>query len=191
MNHPVFGEIVYSKHDSQWTGRCRLPTFAEYGREDNGSLAEPDAVFKQGLFELTLLDASGNGPLPEQENVYGYLMEHEPQVCQAVMIELLTAYREYYGNFDWIRRRQSRFARWITKWALPPHYTTTDELRLVVRCTGVEISSDSTLVYAFVGFHFKTADNMEVEHGLSVVFHPQKGAVWGTRSAIDEAIDGW
>jgi hypothetical protein len=191
MNHLVFGEIVYSKHDTQWTGRCRLPTFAEYGREANGSLEEPDADLRQAIFRLDIQDYEGNGPLPEQENVFGYLMEQEPQVCRIVMTELLAMYRHHYGSWAWLRNRKSRAAKWVARWLLPPDYKTADDLRPVVRCTEVEISSASTRVYAFVAFYFETADYMEVEHGLSVVFHPQKGAIWGDASAIHEAIDGW
>src|SRR2546427_5172490 len=111
MTHPLFGEIVYHRSDVQWTGRCRLPTFAEYGREANGSLEEPNADFRQGAFPLTIQDDEGSGPSPEQESAFRYLTEHEPQICQAVMTELLACYRQFYGNWDWVRRRQSRAAR--------------------------------------------------------------------------------
>src|SRR2546423_2259616 len=184
VNHSLFGEIVYHCPDVQWTGRCRLPTFAEYGREANGALEDPNADFRQGAFPLTIQDDEGSGPSPEQESAFRYLTEHEPQVCQIVMTELLARYRSESAGWDWLRQRRSRAARWVAKWVLPPDYKTTDELRPVARCTGVEISAESTLVYAFVAFSFETADNMEVEHGLSVVFHPQKGAIWGDASAI-------
>lgn len=188
MHHPVFGEIVYQGDDACWVGRCRLPAFAEYGRAAEGGLDEPDADFLAGFFPLTVYDDSGNGPSPEQESAFRYLVGNEAAVCRAVMTELLSCYRSLYGaNWDWARRHErSWLVGWLARSLLRGERRTVDDLRPVVRCTGVEVSAGSVGGYASLGFGFDSADSLDPEHGIAVVFHPDRGTFWGDATAVHD-----
>jgi hypothetical protein len=186
MNHDIFGEIAYQTDDQHWLGRWRLLAFAEYGVEAGGALAEPDADFRQGFFSLTIQDMMGNGPSPEQANIFRFVRQNEPEVCQAVMLALLGGYRSLVGpSLEWAnRRRNSWLWGWLARWLLHGEYRNVEDLKRAVRCTGVELSYQRLGDSAYAAFHFDTSLGLDPEHGVSVVFHPTQGASLGDASAI-------
>src|SRR5262245_8512729 len=126
MHHDVFGDIVYNREDQEWTGWCSLPAFAQYGRlaADNHRLSEPPPEFERGLFALSIQDESGGGPSNEQANALRHLVEHETEVCQTVVAELVKACDQQGGLLRWLnQRRQSRLWGWLAKLAGPEYKT--------------------------------------------------------------------
>jgi hypothetical protein len=195
MHHDGFGEIFYQEDDQVWLGRCHLPAFAEYGVPADGALEEPNADLRDGFFPLTIQDPAGGGPSVPQANAFRFVERNEQDVCRAVMSGLLECYRSYYGPvWAWAKeRRRSWLLGWLARWLLEGEHTCPEDLKPVVRCTGVELSSLYRGDYAYAAFQFDTADGLDVEHGVSVVFHPEKGASWGDASAIHyiEEADNW
>jgi hypothetical protein len=180
MQHDLFGEITYDADDQLWHGRCSLPSFAQYDTDladDDDEL--PEEEFRRGLFPLQIQDETGRGPSSEQEQAFRYLQENEPEVCRAVMSEVLASATAFMGKpgcaWGWARR-------------LAQGPQTLEDLRTALRCTGVEVSALHLGGYAYLGVEFLAY--WEIEHGLAVVYHPQKGTFWSDATAlssIDEA----
>jgi hypothetical protein len=191
MHHALFGDLSYQVDDCLWLGCCRLPAFAEYGRGSAaGALLEPDEEFPKGLFRLTIQDETGNGPSPQQVNAFQFLLRNESDVCRAVMAELLGLYRRDRSWVDRLERyRPVPGLGRLVGWLVGEECRTPEDLRPFVRCTGLEISSAASGGYAYLGFSFETAWGWEIEHGLSAVFHPEKGARCGDASMIHEIGD--
>jgi len=190
MHLDVFGEIAFDEYDLEWTGSCSLPVFAEYGKlgPDDSSLSEPAPEFRLGRFTLSIQDDSGDGPSPQQANVFRFLLEHEPEVCVAVMTEVVNACDMRGGPIRWLQdRRESRLWGWLAR-LTGPEYKTPDDLKQAARCTGLEVSSEYVGAHAYLAFYFETMFGIEVEHGLSVIFHPEKETFWGDASAIHEML---
>jgi hypothetical protein len=188
MRHDVFGEIAYNPDEQAWTGSCPLPVFAEYGRlaPDDYRLPEPAPEFDRGLFAFTIQDETGDGPSVEQANAIRFLRDREAEVCHEVMMELVEAIDMKGGIFHWLQqRRDSRLWGWLAR-LVGPEYTTPDDLRPAVRCTGLEVSQKSVGAHAYLAFYFETIFGTETEHGLSVVYHPQKDSFCGDASAIHD-----
>jgi len=187
MHHDVFGEILYNQDDLGWIGQCALPAFAEYGKEptENLILAEPDPRFARGVFALTIPDGSGAGPSARQANAFRYLLDNEQQVCLAVMTALVEACNMYGGPIAWLQqRRNSPLWGWLAR-LVGPEYKTPEDLKSAAQCTGVEVARHAVGDYAYIAFYFATIWGIEMEHGLSVVFHPEKGTSCGDASSID------
>jgi Ankyrin repeats (3 copies)/Domain of unknown function (DUF6985) len=164
MNHDVFGPISYKMRDQVWIGKCSLPRFAEYGSNpDEGQFwASEGDDFRQERFGLTIRDTTGDGPTKEQTNSFQYLKQNEAQVCEAVGAALLES-----ANYG----------------VDPPRYHAAADLKPIARCTGVEFSTEHIGTHAYCAFSF---DNIwEMEHGLAIVYHPDKGASWGDSTALD------
>lgn len=179
MHHDAFGEISYQEDEQAWLGSCALPTFAEYGRDsENAVLPELDDNFRKGLFPLTIQDDMGSGPSSQQANTFRFLRQNETDVCRAVMAELLTCLTESLGS-----QRTGGILGWLQR-RFGYELKTLEDLRPNVRCIGVEFSSSFVGEYAYVAFYFETIWGWENEHGLSVVFHPEKGTFWGDGSAL-------
>ncbi len=190
MHHNVFGEIVYDEAAQAWTGACALPVFAEYGRPqpDNHMLSVPSPDFARGLFPLQIQDNERSGPTAQQANAVRYVREHEADVCRAVMTQLVEACDMKSGPIAWLqKRRESRWWSWLAR-LVGPEYKTPEDLKPAVRCIGLEVSSAFAGDYAYVAFHFETIFGTEGDHGLSVVFHPEKDVFWGDAMAIHEMI---
>src|SRR5262245_52511243 len=188
MHHEVLGDISYNKDIPAWTGWCALPVFAEYGRlaPDNHMLSEASSEFNRGLFQLEIQDDTGNGPTQQQANAIRYLHEHEADVCRAVMMQLVEVCDMKGGPIAWLQqRRESRWWGWLAR-VVGPEYKAPEDMKQAVRCTEVEVSAAFAGDYAYVAFYFETIFATEVEHGLSVVFHPEKEPLCGDRSAICE-----
>ena len=186
MWHNVFGEIEYDRKDPHWEGTCKLPVFAEYGREPHSIvLDEPDDAFRSGVFPLRIEDYTGDGPSERQVSAFRHLQREEQSVCREVMTELLQSYLESRG---WART-DTRWALWnrIVSWAAGKEYETIEELKPAVRCIGVEVSALCLGEYAYIGFDF--AAEWDDEHGLAVVYHPTNGTFWGNGIAIGDITE--
>jgi hypothetical protein len=186
MHHDVFGEIAYNEDELAWAGSCPLPVFAEYGRlaPDDYRLSEPAPEFGRGVFALAVQDDAGDGPSVEQANVFRFLLEREHEVCRAVMTALINACAMRGGLLRWLNeRRESRLWGWLAR-LVGPEYKAPEDLKQAARCRGLEIASRHDGGYAYIAFYFETVFGIEVEHGLSVIFHPEKGTFWGDASAI-------
>jgi hypothetical protein len=187
MHHAVFGEVVYDEEDG-WRGRCSLPAFAEYGRPPCYVPAEPDEDFRRGIFPLLVRDEAGAGPSPRQVNAFRFLRQNEGAVCRVVAAQLLASYR--LGR-DWEGRlkkyRGVPLLGRVVTWLLGKEVQTPEDLKLYARCVGVEVATESAGEYAYLGFSFATT--WEPEHGLVVVFHPEKGAHWGDATALSAVAD--
>jgi len=187
VRHDVFGEIEYNADDQAWTGSCPLPVFAEYGKSDS-LLSEPSPDFARGIFAFTVQDETGAGPTAPQASAFRYLREREKDICHAVMMELIEAVDMRGGWIRWLQqRRASRLWGWMARLA-GPEYTAPDDLKRAVRCTSFEVSGQSVGDYAYIAFYFETIFGLEVEHGLSVLFHPKRETLSGDASAIHELI---
>jgi hypothetical protein len=188
MHHEVFGEILYDEEDAVWRGRCSLPAFAEYGRPPCDVPDEPDEDFRRGVFPLTIRDESGAGPSPRQANAFRFLLQNEAEVCRAVAAQLLASYR--LGR-DWEERlkkyRDAPLLGRVVGWLIGKEAQTPEDLKPAARCAGVEVATLSAGEYAYLGFAFDTT--WEIEHGLVVVYHPQKGAPWGDATALGSVTD--
>jgi len=193
VHHAVFGEITYDEDELSWVGRCRLPAFAAWSMQPNGALEQPGEDQRAGFFPLTIYDATGVGPSVQQGNTYRFVQQNEQDTCEAVLLALLDCYRSFYGsNWDWAKqRRDSRIWGWLARRLLQDAYEVPDDLKPVVRCTAMELSYLHVGAYAYAAFRFDTADGLDSEHGIAVVFQPDKGASWGDASAIHhvEAAD--
>jgi len=188
MRHDVFGEIEYNADEQAWTGVCTLPVFAGYGKlpPDDHRIGEAAPEFARGQFALTIQDDEGIGPFPQQVDAVRFLLEHEAEVCDAVMTELVEACGQSGGMLRWLNaRRESRLWGWLAR-LVGPEYKTADDLKQAVRCNRVEVSREYVEAYAYIAFHFDTIFGIESEHGLSVVYQPEIGASWGDGSAIYE-----
>jgi hypothetical protein len=182
MWHSDFGEIEYDRNGPYWVGTCKLPAFAEYGRDPHSMLNEPDEAFRSGVFPLKIQDYTGVGPSERQVHAFRHLLQDEPSVCREVMTDLLESYLE---SRDWARTN-TRWPFWnrIVRWAAGKEYETIEELKPAARCIGVEVSSLCLGEDAYIGFEF--AADWEIEHGLAVVYHPTNGAFWGDGTAITD-----
>ena len=190
MHHNILGEIDYDVDLRAWTGACALPVLAEYGRlePDNHNLLKPTPEFNRGQFPFELLDETGEGPTPQQANAIRYVREHETDVCRAVVTQLVEACHHYGGILAWLQqRRESRTWGWLAR-LLGPEYKTPEDMKSAVRCTGFVVSTAFDGEYAYLAFHFETIFVIESDHGLSVVFHPEKEAFWGDGLALAEMI---
>jgi hypothetical protein len=191
MHHAVFGDISYSPDEQAWTGSCVLPVFAEYGRvpPDYHLLGEPAPEFNRGAFALTIQDDTGDRPSEPQINAFRGLLTREREVCRSVLMELIDAYRDFSGTgtgalLDWLHnQRQSWMWGWLAN-LVGPAPEALEDLKQAVRCTGVEISCLYLGDSAYIAFYFETIWGLETEHGLSVVYHPDKGTFGGDASAI-------
>jgi hypothetical protein len=180
MHHEVFGEISYDPDSPSWHGTCALPAFAEYGREPNKLTVDDDENFRNGIFPLSIQDYRGTGPTAQQANAFRYLQQNELAVRQVVLTELLASYHAQQG---WAKPEgRSRFWGRVMRWLGAKPYETIEDLKPAARCTAVEISAFYVGDLAYLGFYF--ASTWEVEHGLTVVYHPEKGAFWGDGIAI-------
>lgn len=187
MRHDVFGEIAYSEEDEAWTGTCSLPVFAEYGKPgpDLAALDDPPPEFARGQFAFTVHDSEHAGPTEQQANAFRHLLEHEADVCRAVMTALVDACGQKGGILRWLNeRRGSRLWGWLAR-LVGPEYKTPEDLKPAVRCSCFEVGREPVDAYANIAFHFDTIFGIEAEHGLSVVYHPEQGTFWGDASAID------
>ncbi len=188
MHHEVFGEILYDADDFVWRGRCSLPAFAEYGRPPCYLPDGPDEDFCRDVFPLTVHDETGAGPTPEQVNAFRFLLGNEAAVWRAVTAQLLASYR--LGR-DWEGRlkkyRDAPLLGRVVRWLLGQEARTPDDLRPYARCVGVEIDTLTAGKYAYLGCAFNTT--WEPEHGLVVVYHPDKGAHWGDATALASVPD--
>ena len=191
LHHNVFGAIVYSADECGWTGSCPLPVFAEYGKEgpDLQLLSDATPEFRKGAFALTIQDETAFEPNEQQCNAFRFLREHEAEVCQTVMSEVLKVKRDFGGNWvAWLRaRRQTRVWGWLAA-LLGPEYKTLEDLKPAVRCIGLEISRHHFGTLAHVAFYFETGFGIETEHGFSVIYHPEAGTISGDASAIHELL---
>jgi hypothetical protein len=187
MHHDVFGEIRFDPNGPKWEGTCHLPAFAEYGREPHAViLGEPDENFRRGIFSLTIMDFTGNGPSARQANAFRYLQENEFAVCQVVMTELLASYLEHRG-WVWLEKRWPLWGR-ISRWVSGKLYETIEELKPTARCIGVEVSSLCLGDFAYLGFDFRS-EWEDGEHGMAVVYHPSGRVFWGDATAITEITE--
>jgi hypothetical protein len=188
MQHTIFGEIVYESDEEAWLGTCPLPVFAEYGRlaPDDHRLMEPAPEFERGAFAFIVQDPDCNGPTEPQANAFRYLLDREADVCRAVMTELVNGIGMHGGIIHWLNeRRESRFWGWLA-WLVGPEYKTPEDLKQAARCINFEVSRQSNGAYAYIAFYFQTVFGIEIEHGLSVVFHPDSGTFGGDASAIHD-----
>src|SRR5262249_57400529 len=125
-------------------------------------------------------DETGAGPSLQQANTFQFLLQNGSDVCRAVVAELLGLYRRERSWVDRLDRyRPVPGLGRLIDWLVGEECRTPEDLKPFVRCTGLEISSAAAGGYAYLGFSFETAWGWEIEHGLSVVFHPVKGAWWG------------
>ncbi|MFO0967095.1 MAG: hypothetical protein U0793_16125 [Gemmataceae bacterium] len=141
MRHDVFGEIAYSEEDEAWTGTCSLPVFAEYGKPgpDLAALDDPPPEFARGQFAFTVHDSEHAGPTEQQANAFRHLLEHEADVCRAVMTALVDACGQKGGILRWLNeRRGSRLWGWLAR-LVGPEYKTPEDLKPAVRCSCFEV----------------------------------------------------
>jgi hypothetical protein len=184
MHHDAFGQLIYDQAAQLWRGRIPLPHLATYGAGQTHPLLPPaDELFRTGSFPLTIQDEQGYGPSAQQAAALTFLHDNEEAVCRALAVALLKSSRAHRHWSDRLKKyRNSRVWGWAARWLIGEEYQSAEELRADVRCAGVEISALYVGVYAYVGFRF--AAPWEYENGLSVVYHPDKGAIWGDARAL-------
>jgi uncharacterized protein DUF6985 len=129
---------------------------------------------RQGLFPFTVVDPTGAGPTPEQEAAFRHLVEHEAEVCQAVLEALYRSYQQYSADERWRR------ICGLPEIASPAGITAAAHL------SDVRICRESAEGVAHLLFEVDC--DWEQEHGLCVVYRKDTGADWTTFDSVDELL---
>jgi hypothetical protein len=168
--------LKFDKQQQAWVGTIRLPLFDrckvrwEVNAESITPLpAKSVGKSRQGRFELVIEDPSREGPTAAQQAAVEHLQSHEQPLLDAVM---RMAFREcravYYpeslpplrGLDGDMRERRALF-------------NTREGFEQLVRLTAVTVLRDEKRRVSYVSFDFFTP--LDVEHGISVLFHKTKG----------------
>lgn len=129
---------------------------------------------RQGLFPFTVADPTGAGPAPEQAAAFRHLIDHEAEVCQAVLEALHRSYQQYYEDERWRRICDL------------PEITSPAGVTAAAHLCDVRVCRESAEGVAHLLFEVDC--DWEQEHGLCVVYRKDTGGDWTTFDGVDELL---
>jgi hypothetical protein len=138
---------------------------------------EDDPERRDGVLPLVIRDPTGRGPSPEQELAFRRVRDDEAAVLRAVVAALFDSYRSY---------RASPFgehAARLQKWLGVASIASPEGLDAGAGFIEVEFAREHVGGAAHVLFGVDC--DWEVEHGMTVVYHPDRPATWTTPDALD------
>jgi hypothetical protein len=181
MHHDFFGDIRYDEADQFWMGWATLPLIAAFGEAGSGDEVE-ERRRREAMLPLVVNDPDGAGPRPPQVAAFRFLLDHEADVFRAARQALFESYQAY--TTSWM----SGFWCWLGRRLGVKPIESPEGLEANARFTGVEVAREHTGDTAFL--LFAAYCDWEAEHGMMVVFHPDRPATWTTPDALELVSDG-
>jgi len=130
---------------------------------------------RDGRFPVRVITPRKAGPAPEQAAAFRHLIDHEADVCRAVLAALHESYQEY-----------SKDERWREICDLPA-IAAPEGLTAAAHLSDVDVMRERRDGVAFLVFNVDC--DWEVEHGMYVVYHPATGAAWTTYDGLDDLLN--
>ena len=146
---------------------------AEEARQRAAKEAEEERR-RQGLFPCTVVDPTGAGPTAEQVAAFRHLIDHEADVCRAVLEALYRSYQQYYEDERWRRICDL------------PEIAAPDGITAAAHLDHVRVCRESADGVAHLLFAVEC--DWEQEHGMCVVYRKDSGADWTTFDGVDELL---
>jgi hypothetical protein len=171
-----FGDLRYDKDDQLWTGRIRLPEFAKFG-----DLVRPESDVPGDSLPLAVNDPTGTGPDARQGLAVRHLIEHESEVLRVVLAALFDSYQQYTAS------PLSGFWTWLGRRLGVKPIESPDGLAVAAYFMSIEIAYEHVAGMSFSLFHVSCG--WEPEHGMMVVYHPDRPATWTTPEALELESD--
>jgi hypothetical protein len=171
MNHPVFGEIVWSSN--RWEGRVRIPFFSDFDTvaatefcKETGTIdtyAASDDRHKVGEFEVWIETPEEEKvrPSASQEFAFTQFVGNQSSVCTIVLGAI---YDLYQSDCTVWRTGDNAYSRIAV-----PSIDSPDGLKRLIRLAGFHVLHQSRDGCALIGFSFNCS--WDVEHGLGGVVH--------------------
>ncbi|HEY8503922.1 MAG TPA: hypothetical protein VIL46_05030 [Gemmataceae bacterium] len=130
---------------------------------------------REGLFPVNVPDPKREGPSPEQEAAFRYLLEHEGEVCRDVAAALFRSYEQYYADEHW------------RDLCSMPAVASPEGLTAAAHLLSLEVQRHYRDGFSYLVFPVQC--DWEQEHGMYVVYHPSRGAEWTTADGLYDLLD--
>jgi hypothetical protein len=170
MDHPIFGTLRLVQHDG-WIGSLQIGFFSEFDDvatalyvEKFGGFNYNEAAnqdFRQGLFELQVVDREGDGPSVSQERALLQFVHNQQLLCPVIIDAIFDYYRSHREN--WRTGDES-----LDDITVPP-VQSPDDLRRLIRLDSLFVLDMSRDDLPLIGLCF--ACSWDIEHGLGVLIH--------------------
>jgi len=146
----------------------------ESDEEYEARVKHEEEMFRRGEFPISIEIPDGDEPSTEQKESMRLFFGNEKQNLNDIFREILTDFRE-------ASRSQPEWFSGL------PKVKKIDDLKPLVRCTGLNISHYHFEGFAYIGLSFVC--EWDQEHGLGVLWHPTQGIVVGAEEAAWDIQD--